>query len=205
MPETSGLYRVYAYVDDGSGVAVANVVLKVDGKPPGRTGIKVKLPYVVYDEGGQPGAYIPSGWMGDTSAIRLDDQSTVQPKIGETCLQCEFTQANGWAGVVWQNPENDWGDKIGGLDLTGAKKLKFWVRGNQGGELVKFGFGLIDRDKNYYDTAKKEIEVRLQQEWQPIEIDLGNKELQRIKTGFYWVTAGQGRPIKFYLDRIVFE
>ncbi|MCH2182682.1 MAG: hypothetical protein MK108_11815 [Mariniblastus sp.] len=205
MPETSGLYRVYAYIDDGQGAAVANVVVKVDGKPAGKTGVKVKLPYVVYDEGDQPGAYVPSGWMGDTSAIRLDPQATVQPKMGETCLQCEFNQVNGWGGVVWQNPENDWGDKIGGLDLTGAKKLKFWVRGDQGGELVKFGFGLIGRDQNYYDTAKQEIEIRLDQEWQPIEIDLSEKELQRIKTGFYWVAAGQGEPIKFYIDRVVFE
>ena len=205
MPETSGLYRVYAYVDDGNGAAVANVVLQVDGKPAGRTGAKVQLPYVVYDEGDQAGAYLPSGWMGDSSAIRLDDQASVQPKSGKTCLQCEFTKPNGWGGVVWQNPENDWGDKVGGLDLTGAKKLKFWVRGDQGGEIVKFGFGLIGRDKQYYDTAKHEIEITLDRAWQPIEIDLDGKEMQRIKTGFYWVTAGQGRPIKFYVDHIVFE
>ena len=205
MPETSGLYRIYAYVDDGSGAATGNVVLKVDGKPAGRTGVKVKVPYVVYDEGNTLGAYVPSGWMGDSQAIKLDTQATVQPKTGKTCLQCEFIQADGWGGVVWQNPENDWGDKVGGLDLTAAKKLTFWVRGDQGGEIVKFGFGLIGRDKKYYDTAKKEMEVRLETEWKQIEIDLSEMELHRIKTGFYWVFAAQGDSLKFYVDRVVFE
>lgn len=205
MPETSGLYRVYAYVDDGNGAAVGNVVLRVDGKPPSKTGVKVTLPYVVYDEDDSPGAYAPSGWMGDTASIKLDTNASTQPKSGKTCMQCEFQKSDGWGGIVWQNPADDWGDKLGGLDLSGAKKLSFWVRGDKGGEQVKFGFGLIGRDKKYYDTAKKEMEVRLETEWRQVTVDLSDMELQRIKTGFYWVAAGQGDPLKFYVDRVVFE
>ncbi|MCH2178082.1 MAG: hypothetical protein MK106_04690 [Mariniblastus sp.] len=205
MPETSGLYRIYAYVDDGQGGAVGNVVVRVDGKPPAKTGTKVTLPYVVYDEDEEPGAYEPTGWMGDTAAIQLATNSIIQPKSGKTCMQCEFQKTNGWGGIVWQNPGNDWGDQLGGLDLTGAKKLTFWVRGDKGGEQVKFGFGLIGRDKEYYDTAKKEMEVRLETEWRQVTFDLSKMELQRIKTGFFWVVAGQGEPLKFYIDRVVYE
>ena len=83
MPETSGLYRIYAYVDDGQGGAVGNVVVRVDGKPPSKTGTKVTLPYVVYDEDEEPGAYEPTGWMGDTAAIQLATNSIIQPKSGK--------------------------------------------------------------------------------------------------------------------------
>ena len=205
MPETSGLYRVYAYVDDGNGGAVGNVVLQVDGKPAGKTGLQVKLPYVLYDEDTSNAAYIPSGWMGEADFIKLNTQATVLPKSGKTCMQCEFEKPDGWGGVVWQNPQNDWGDKIGGLDLSGAKKLSFWIRGEKGGERVKFGFGMIGRDKKYYDTAKAEVEVRLETDWRKVTIDLTDKELHRIKTGFYWVASGQGEPLKFYVDQVIFE
>ena len=48
-PTESGLYRVYAYVDDGYGAAVANVPIRVRGEemPAGQKG---KLPVIVYDE-----------------------------------------------------------------------------------------------------------------------------------------------------------
>ena len=45
----------------------------------------------------------------------------------------------------------------------------------------------------------------LTKEWKQYEIDLTNKNLGRIKTGFGWVVGGQGKPVTFYVDDIVYE
>ena len=93
--------------------------------------------------------------------------------------------------------------KPGGLDLSGAESLEFWVRGAEGGEIVNFAFGLIDRKRPYGDTATGELkEVRLTNEWQRLSFPLKGADLQRIKTGFGWSLAGQGKPVTFYLDDI---
>jgi hypothetical protein len=107
---------------------------------------------------------------------------------------------------VWQSPANDWGDRPGGWDLSGARKLTFWARGDKGGETVTFEFGLIGRDKAYHDTAKGKLAgVRLTERWQQFEIDLAKKDLTRIKSGFVCVIAGAGRPITIYLDDVRYE
>lgn len=98
------------------------------------------------------------------------------------------------------------GEKPGGWNLTGAKQLAFWARGEKGGEVVSFQLGLLGRDKHFFDTAQGKLEgVRVTPEWKEYRIDLAGKDLTRIKTGFAWVAAGQGAPITFYLDDIRYE
>ena len=92
--------------------------------------------------------------MGDTKAIKLDPAWAERPQSGKTCLRCEFAADHGWGGVVWQSPANDWGDRGGGYDLTGAKKLTFWARGEAGGEVVSFQFGIIPKEKSSPIPAK---------------------------------------------------
>ena len=214
LPEVGGVYRIYAYVDDGNnGAATANVSVRVKADPAPITepGQEAELPLVVLDEPGQQVAadgapfYIPSGFMGSIDAISLDETCVENPKEGKHCTRVEYNKGEDWGGVVWQNPENDWGDEPGGFDLTGAKKLTFWVRGESGDETVKFGFGVLGRDKTYFDSAKKEVEVKLTDEWKQYSFDLEGEDLQRIKTGFFFSIAGQGKPVVFFLDRIVFE
>ena len=59
--------------------------------------------------------YIPSGFMGDYGDIKLNDQSADNPHTGSTCIQFVYSakksQGQGWAGVYWQNPANNWGSK----------------------------------------------------------------------------------------------
>ena len=168
---------------------------------------KVKLPFVVYDEKGSTNNhYSSSGWMGNTKAVKMDEGCTNNPHGGKTCLRFEYSAAADWAGVVWQDPANDWGDQAGGYDLTGAKKLKFWARGDQGEETVTFKFGILGPDKNYPDSASGDSgAIKLTKEWTEYTIDLGGKDLTHIKTGFVWSLAGQGQPVVFYLDDIRFE
>lgn len=207
MPVTGGAYRLFAYVHDGhGGAAVANVPLFVTGgiSPSAAVGTKAKLPLVVYDEGTQTDLpYTPSGYMGNTGAIKMDMNSPDHPHTGKTCLEVTYTASDNWGGVVWQDPANDWGDRPGGQNLSGAKALTFWARGAQGGEVVTFQFGLLGKDKTYSDTASGKLDkVALTKDWKQYTIDLTGKDLSRIKTGFCWVVAGQGHPVQFSLDDI---
>ncbi len=205
LPKSPGMYRVYVEVLDGKGQAsTANVPIRVS-EPTLDVGPAVALPYTIYSEAGQPAEFAPSGWMGDSSAVVMTPESKDQPHSGETCLKCEYNAAAGWAGVVWQNPENDWGEKPGGKNFSGAKRLAFWARGADGGEKLKVGFGLLGREKPYFDTTKKEQEFTLTKEWQQFEIDLTGQNLQRIKSPFFWVHAANGKPATFYFDDVVIE
>lgn len=167
----------------------------------------VKLPFTVFEERGSTNNhYIPSGWMGNAKAITADEGCTNNPHAGKTCLRYAYSATDDWGGVAWQDPANDWGDKDGGWNLTGAKQLKFWARGEKGGETVSFKFGILGADKKYSDTSMGAInDVKLTKEWTEYTIDLAGKDLTRIKSGFVWSVAGQGAPVVFFLDDIRFE
>lgn len=207
MPAGGGGYRLYAYVRDGTGgAAVANVPLFVTGNAPIMlpVGKKTSLPLVLYGAGAEP--YAPSGYMGNTGAVKIAAQSTEMPRKGKTCLRAEYAAPDGWGGVVWQSPANDWGSLPGGWNLSGAKTLTFWARGAQGGEVVTFQYGLLGRDKTYPDTGTGKLDgVTLTKEWKPYTISLQGQDLSRIKTGFAWTVTGAGHPVIFYLDDIRYE
>ena len=206
MPDSTGLYRIYAYVDDGAGGgAVANLPVRVSEPGARSFGAKADLPFVLYDEPNGNSEFIPSGWMGSTESMSLDPRCNDDAKFGSHCLKFEYSKADNWGGVVWQHPDGDWGEKPGGFDLTGAKRLSFWARGGEGGEQVKFGFGILGREKKYFDTAKDEMTVKLVPEWKQYTFELGDADLKRIKSGFYLSVAGQGKPLNVFLDNIMFE
>lgn len=208
MPQDPGGYRLFAYVrDDRGGAAVADVPLLVKGERKIAAGRTAALPLTVYDEAGRPDPpFFPSGWMGDAKSVKMQEDCTTNPHSGKTCLRVEYGAPAGWAGVVWQHPANDWGDAPGGWNLTGAKRLSFWARGEKGGEVVSFEFGLLGADKKVRDTASGKLaDVKLTADWKQFSIDLAGKDLSRIKTGFAWVVAGQGAPVAFYLDDVRYE
>ena len=211
LPSDGGLYRVFATIRDGhGGAAIANIPVRVDAPERMTTGKPTTLPFVVYAESTDEATWVPSGWMGDAKAIRLDPASTQNPQSGETSLRCEFTASSGWGAVAWQHPAQDWGDQRGGFDLSGARRLIFYARGDSGGEEVSFAFGLIGPEKRYFDTARRSLDkVKLTQEWAQFEIPLADmkstENLTRIKTGFVWTVASSGKPVVFYLDNIHWE
>ena len=221
MPQQPGIYRLYAVVHDGKkAAATANVPLQVTGTPadakPAPAAEKqaekaagdapaAKLPLVVYGDDAKGAPYEPSGYMGETASIKMDPAAKAKPHSGPTALRCEFDKSDGWGAVAWQSPANDWGAAAGGFDLSKAKTLSFWAKGDKGGEKVAFGFGGIGKDQPYFDTAEKSVDVTLTPQWKRYEIDLSGADLSRIKSGFKWALAGQGKPVVFWLDDVKYE
>jgi len=180
----------------------------------GQAPVVVEKPkeFVVYvDKNSRDNHYIPSGWMGDTGDIKMADQCAENPHGGATAIKFVYSakrsQGQGWVGVFWQNPPNNWGNKKGGFDLTGMTKLTFWARGAKGGEVIqKFMVGGIKG--MYPDSAEIELgPVELTDTWQQYTINLAGKDLSTISGGFSWTTTADLNPegATFYLDDIKFE
>lgn len=208
MPKETGPYWLYAYVYDGHGRAATAVApLHVHAAAPlAATGDATTLPFIVYSSSSSARPYIPSGWMGDAGSIAMDDHCTTNPHAGTYCMKCQFKASTGFGGIAWQNPANDWGDAKGGFNLTGASKLTFWARGEDGGEVVSFKLGILGKDKKFPDSDHAELpDVALTSDWKQYSIDLGGKDLNCIKTGFVWVLAAGGKPVTFYLDDVRYE
>ena len=167
--------------------------------------------YIYKDRGSRLNHYIPSGWMGDYGDIKFNDKHMVNPHSGSTCVQIVYTnkanQGARWSGINRHNPPNNWGTRPGGYDLTGAKKLTFWARGEKGGERIEeFKIGGITGE--YADSDVAGIgPVVLTTEWQQFTIDLEGKDLSSISGGFCWATNLDVNPdgATFYLDDIRYE
>ena len=155
--------------------------------------------------------YIPSGYMGDFGDVSMDDKYMGEKHAGSTSIKFVYTakksQGQGWAGVFWQNPANNWGSKKGGFDLTGLNKLSFWIKGAKGGEVIdKFTVGGIKG--TYPDSTEVSIgPVELTSEWQPVTINLAGKDLSYINGAFNWVANADSNPegATFFIDDIKFE
>jgi hypothetical protein len=207
LPGTPGGYRLFATVRDGhGGAATANLPVRAAGATLKTPVVKPRLPLLL-DADARPSAmFQPTGWMGNTKAIELDPHCDESPHDGKICLRVDYKDASEWGGVVWQYPANDWGEKPGALDLSGAKRLSFWARGAKGGEVVSFKFGLLGSEKAFPDSDQGQTgEVTLTDRWTEHHIDLAGKDLTRIKTGFCWVVTAHGQPVTFYLDQIRYE
>jgi hypothetical protein len=167
--------------------------------------------YVYREKSAKENHFIPSGWMGDYGDLKIDDANKEDPADGLTAIKWTYTgeakQGANWAGVFWQHPANNWGDKPGGYDLKAYKRLTFWARGAKGGEeIAEFKVGGITGEHGDSDAASIGPIV-LEKTWKKHTIDLAGKDLQKIIGGFCWAASRDKNPEGFtlFLDEIRFE
>lgn len=172
----------------------------------------------VYTNADDPGNHwVPSGWMGDFKDISLTENWTANPHSGSTCIRVDYsgtaTQGNRWAGIFWQDPQNNWGTLLGGYNLSHLSKLSFWVRGQAGGEQIHFFVGGIQgpygdslQPTNYALTDDTNW-ITLTTSWQLVTINLKGQNLTNIVGAFGWSTNNDFNPqgATFYLDDIVYS
>lgn len=175
-------------------------------------GAKVShFPFYVYKDGFSGiNHYAPSGWMGDYGDIRIKEMWKDNPKAGKSCIKISYSASNsqgsGWGGIYWQNPPNNWGGLKGGFDLTGAKRLYFYAKGETGEEYIEFKMGGLFGRYSDSTTGNRTDAIRLNKEWTLYAIDLEGMDLSYISGGFCVAFSAILNPTGavFYLDEIYY-
>lgn len=171
----------------------------------------VKQFKIYSDTNSRDNHFIPSGWMGDYGDISIDDKHMDEYHSGSTSIKIIYSAkrsgGQGWVGVYWQNPANNWGSKKGGFDLTGMTKLSVWMKGKDGGEVIdKIMVGGI---KGVYPDSTEATfgPFELTKKWKEYTINLAGKDLSYISGGFGWVANADSNKngATFYFDDIKFE
>jgi hypothetical protein len=200
MPVDPGPYRLYFYAHDEAGnAATANLPLFVNGE------VRTPMPFYVYADGFEGMPWVPSGWMGAIDSLTLDGAHADNSHDGAASIKMRYEGEFGWAAVAWQNPANNWGEQDGGYDLSGAKELELWARGEYGGERIKIGVGLLGTDTAHPDSGITSVDgIVLTAEWRRYRIPLKRVDLSSIKTGFVVTVTGRKTPVTIYLDSIRF-
>lgn len=179
-------------------------------KPRFKAGESVELPFYVLNNGVTPPPrnFALSGFMGDVTDLNAVGSYTNLLVKGRAALKFKYDPRgpNGWAGATWQNPANSWGTFDGGYNLSGARTLAFWARGERGGEIVEFTAG--GAAANYPDSdAIATGPILLSNEWTEYTVDLTPFEMFYMATGFGVLVKRDQNPYGcvFYLDDIRYE
>ena len=208
LPEEDGAIKVYVCVKDSynnAGIASSSVVIS-DPEARQRKYLvpRVSFPFYVYDDNDNL-PYIPSAYMGNYEAIEVDLENTEIVHSGKMAIKISYKANDNWYGVGFVDPANDWGDILGGYDLSGARTFSFWARTDASDVEATIGFGLIDKDKPYPDSGKESIKVKLTDKWKKYIIKTRKIDLSCIRSGLVIFVSGNGFSHSIYLDSVVFE
>jgi hypothetical protein len=155
--------------------------------------------------------FYPSGWMGDGEFGQEFIQLRRRPATIEgqetTAISIIYRKGpKGWAGIYWQYPDGNWGDKPG-RNLLGARAITFLAKGARGGEIVEFKSGGIRGQ--YRDSYEVSLDkVVLKKDWTRYSIDLSKSDLSSVIGAFAWtITASDNESgnITTYLANLRVE
>ena len=185
--------------------------------------------FPVYDDVSSAGNHFHS-WSkipNQNAPVTMDGTTTINPHSGATAIRSEFVAntpgtfggfylLNGTLAPTATAPVPNFGTvPNAGFDLTGATKLTFWAKGQQGGEQIEFFVGGVGRNPDTGNpttpfpgsTPVVKITVSLSPAWQQYEIDVSNHDLSYVLGGFGWVANTSNNPngAVFFLDDIQYE
>lgn len=208
LPQENGAIKVYAFVKDSynnMGISSTSIVVEDEIVKKKKYLVpKAALPFYVYKDNIDI-PYTPSGYMGNYKAITVDLNHKEHVYSGDTAIKITYDARDNWYGVAFVDPANDWGDILGGYDISGATTLSFWAKANDTNVKATVGFGLIDKDKPFPDSDKKSIEINLTPKWKKYTIKAKRSDLSYIRSGFVLFSSSKGFPHEIYLDDIVFN
>lgn len=150
----------------------------------------------------------------ETNSVRF--KTSIAPGYGGkgTAVQVTFdlNKPPNWVGLVVPVQQDYWGEwEARGLDLSKAKKLIFYAKGEKGDEQIQVK-AAIASDKQYGDSALIPVTspwLTLEKDWKRYEISIEDgSQLKRVITPFALIankSYNQGGLITFYVDDIYYE
>ena len=139
----------------------------------------------------------------------------VHDNIVDTRRHCEFcTSIDYQPGVSTDNLDLSWAaDK--NFNISGAKKVTFYVMGDEGGEVVKFKAAGKKIDKVLSGGKKaKDLDfgvvskpVKLEKKWQKLEIDLTKANLNGVTNpfGIGIEKADNKGPVRIFVKAMILD
>jgi PKD repeat protein len=151
---------------------------------------------------------------GDANNIKVNEDFVDPENHCEFCTFVEYTPGpRGVAGFAYENDT--------GLDLTGAKKVRFWMMGEQGDEKIKFKIAgkspdnIEDRRPNRPTNSIFESEsfaltteeLTLASDWRRYEVDLSGVSLDDITHpfGFELSKGNAAQKQVIYIKGLVYD
>lgn len=152
---------------------------------------------------------------GDANSIKVDEDFVDPENHCEFCTYIEYRPGpQGMAGFAYENDA--------GLDLTGAKKVRFWMMGEEGNEKIKFKIAGKSPDNTQQDRqpnrptnsifesegfALTTEEVTLANDWKRYEVDLSGVSLDDITHPFgFELSKGNGAQKQvIYIKGLVYD
>ncbi len=177
------------------------------------------LPFSVSDY------FAPTGYEGDGANVQDVSLVTMYnsgcptraPGAAGDCYVVTYDQGaadatQGFAGVLWQYPGNNFGEYPGHTIAPGATKVTLWARGQSGGESVEFAVGGINNPSEPYHDSVNVLSspITLTRDWKPITVGLPTA-YGAVLAGFGWIVKAQtpgatpAPPVVFYLDGIQWQ
>lgn len=157
--------------------------------------------------------YVPTAWMfypwSTQARSSFTDQYTANC-VTAKCIKISWAQpaANEWIGLYWLHPLADggggWsGEGQPGCDFRGATSVKFWARGEKGGEVVNFAAAFY---WNHFVPSPL-VSTTLTKQWVEYTIDLSSANLNNVVGAFgYYAFASQNpSDFTFYVDKITYQ
>jgi hypothetical protein len=163
----------------------------------------IPLPFAVSDY------YSPDGFFGDGETRGLVNLTrscpTRAPDAQGDCYTITYVPGiKGYAGIFWQHPHNNWGDRGGHRIAPGATRITFAARG-PAGQSISAGAGQMDSKPRFDRFKLEELPVSLGEAWTTHALSFGDARYDGPDgvIGAFLVSLNAGdqlQPITFYLD-----
>ena len=136
----------------------------------------------------------------------------IYENVIDTERHCEFCIAFVYTPGSVGEEEVAFSSTVKGFDLSGAKKVSFYVMGDKGDEVVTLkaaGKKTLPNviEKKSKDFAVKTKPIKLEKQWQKLEIDLQNKDLKDViyPFGIEFKDVKKGEQVVMFVKWIMYE